>query len=336
MTSWWNFIQKGDPIPEWPYPVRYGKETRVSADVLVLGGGIAGCHAALSAARRGASVIMVEKGAARRSGQGGAGVDHWQAACTNPCSTTSPEEYARAVIDGFDGYDCGPLRYTQCRESWDAALDCERMGVQIRDVHGEFEGAEFRDPVTGLLFAYDYESRHDLRVYGHDMKPCLHKEVVRRHVKIFDRVMATALLTGNGRDGAPVVGATGVNVRTGEFYVFRAKATVGDLKTHAALQTRVGIATGLVVVGDLIGSGESQERAIVGETPNLAARLQVIAEPNSVVIAESTRKLLGNLFELEDLGANDLKGISRAPRSLGCIATLIGRKPLRGTCTRAD
>ena len=85
---------------------------------------------------------------------------------------------------------------------------------------------------------------------------------------------------------------------------------VGALKTRAALQTRVGIATGLVVVGDLIGSGASQEQAIVGETPNLAARLQSIAEPNSVVIAESTRKLVGNLFELEDLGAQDLKGIA--------------------------
>jgi class 3 adenylate cyclase len=62
-------------------------------------------------------------------------------------------------------------------------------------------------------------------------------------------------------------------------------AAVTDLKTHAALQTRVGIATGLVVVGDLIGSGEAQERGIVGETPNLAARLQGAAEPNMVVIA---------------------------------------------------
>ena len=87
-------------------------------------------------------------------------------------------------------------------------------------------------------------------------------------------------------------------------------AAVGSLKTHATLQTRVGIATGLVVVGDLIGSGEAQERGIVGETPNLAARLQGVAEPNSVVIAESTRKLIGNLFDLEDLGAKDLKGIA--------------------------
>jgi len=87
-------------------------------------------------------------------------------------------------------------------------------------------------------------------------------------------------------------------------------ASVAGVKTCASLQTRIGIATGLVVVGDLIGSGEAQERGIVGETPNLAARLQGIAEPNTAVIAEATRKLLGNLFELQDLGAKDLKGIA--------------------------
>ena len=86
-------------------------------------------------------------------------------------------------------------------------------------------------------------------------------------------------------------------------------AAVSALKTHAPLQTRVGVATGLVVVGDLIGSGASQEQAIVGETPNLAARLQSLAEPSSVVVAESTRKLLGNFFELEDLGPQELKGV---------------------------
>ena len=94
---------------------------------------------------------------------------------------------------------------------------------------------------------------------------------------------------------------------------------VSDLKTHAALQTRVGIATGLVVVGDLIGSGASQEQAIVGETPNLAARLQGVAEPNVVVIAESTRKLVGNLFELEDLGAKELKGIAGPVRAWSAL-----------------
>ena len=96
-------------------------------------------------------------------------------------------------------------------------------------------------------------------------------------------------------------------------------AAVARLKTRASLQTRVGIATGLVVVGDLIGSGEAQERGIVGETPNLAARLQGIAEPNTVVIAEGTRKLLGSLFELKDLGAKDLKGIAGPVRAWAAL-----------------
>jgi AAA ATPase domain/Adenylate and Guanylate cyclase catalytic domain len=96
-------------------------------------------------------------------------------------------------------------------------------------------------------------------------------------------------------------------------------AAVSGLKTHAPLQTRVDIATGLVVVGDLIGSGEAKERGIVGETPNLAARLQGVAEPNAVVIAESTRKLVGNLFELEDLGPCELKGISGPVRAWAAL-----------------
>jgi class 3 adenylate cyclase len=96
-------------------------------------------------------------------------------------------------------------------------------------------------------------------------------------------------------------------------------AAVSGLKTHAPLQTRVGISTGLVVVGDLIGSGASQEQAIVGETPNLAARLQGVAEPNSVVIAENTRKLVGNLFELQDLAAQNLKGIEGPVRAWAAL-----------------
>jgi class 3 adenylate cyclase/tRNA A37 threonylcarbamoyladenosine biosynthesis protein TsaE len=96
-------------------------------------------------------------------------------------------------------------------------------------------------------------------------------------------------------------------------------AAVSELKAASPLQTRVGVATGLVVVGELIGSGEAQERGIIGETPNLAARLQGIAKPNTVVIAESTRKLLGNLFDLEDLGAKDLKGIAGPVRAWAAL-----------------
>ena len=85
---------------------------------------------------------------------------------------------------------------------------------------------------------------------------------------------------------------------------------VATLPATEPLQVRIGAATGMVVVGDLVGSGKGQERDIVGETPNLAARLQAIAEPNAVVIAEATRNLLGNLFELRDLGPKELKGIT--------------------------
>ena len=82
-----------------------------------------------------------------------------------------------------------------------------------------------------------------------------------------------------------------------------------DTAASAPLQVRVGIATGLVVVGDLIGAGSAQEQSVVGETPNLAARLQALAEPGAVVIAPSTRRLTGGLFEYEDLGAVELKGL---------------------------
>jgi class 3 adenylate cyclase/tetratricopeptide (TPR) repeat protein len=76
------------------------------------------------------------------------------------------------------------------------------------------------------------------------------------------------------------------------------------------LQARVGIASGLVVVGDLIGEGSAQEQSIVGETPNLAARLQAMAEPGAVLIAADTRRLVGNLFEYRDLGAVEVKGLA--------------------------
>jgi class 3 adenylate cyclase/predicted ATPase len=91
------------------------------------------------------------------------------------------------------------------------------------------------------------------------------------------------------------------------------------LSAKDPLQVRIGAATGMVVVGDLVRSGETQERGIVGETPNLASRLQGIAEPNTVVIAEATRKLLGNLFELRDLGLRELKGITAPVRAFAAL-----------------
>lgn len=85
---------------------------------------------------------------------------------------------------------------------------------------------------------------------------------------------------------------------------------IARLETHAKLKVRIGIATGLVVVGDLVAN-EGQKRGAVGETPNLAARMQQLAPDNGIVIAEGTRRLLGKLFELRDLGGVAVKGFER-------------------------
>jgi len=87
---------------------------------------------------------------------------------------------------------------------------------------------------------------------------------------------------------------------------------IHHLRTSERIQIRIGIATGVVVVGELAGSGEAREWDIVGETPNLAARLQALAEPNAVVIGPTTRQLIGNLFEYRDLGAVELKGFAES------------------------
>ena len=88
------------------------------------------------------------------------------------------------------------------------------------------------------------------------------------------------------------------------------QAVAGLEAAGQPLAARVGIATGLVVVGDLIGQGVAQRQAVVGETPNLAARLQGLADPGSIVISRHTRRLVGGLFELADLGPQRLRGFA--------------------------
>src|SRR6516165_8667988 len=90
---------------------------------------------------------------------------------------------------------------------------------------------------------------------------------------------------------------------------------VGRLATQEPLKVRIGVSTGLVVVGDLIGAGAAQERGVVGETPNLGARLQALAQPGTLVIADSTRRQLGTLFEIEDLGPQPLVGFAEPQRA---------------------
>src|SRR5437870_2546564 len=90
---------------------------------------------------------------------------------------------------------------------------------------------------------------------------------------------------------------------------------VGGLAAPEPLNVRLGVASGLVVVGDLIGAGAARERGVVGEMPNLAARLQALATPGTLAIAESTRRQIGGLFEIEDLGPRPLAGFAEAQRA---------------------
>ena len=226
MSTWHEYIQATGQIPEWPYPINYDKVNEVMADVLVIGGGVAGLQAAINAVKKGVKVAVAERGHAKRSGSGGAGVDHWHGAVTNPRSKVTPEDYTLGCYESMQGWTGGNVRYIITKESWDTLLECEKMGVQIRDVDDEFNGANFRDEETKLMFAYDYQSKHMLRIWGYDIKVKVYEEARRVGVDIYNRMMVTSLLNEGGKQGGRIIGATAVDTRTGEFYVFLAKATV--------------------------------------------------------------------------------------------------------------
>lgn len=210
----------------WPYPNESSVTERLSCDVLVLGGGMAGCYAAIAAARHGASVILLEKGATVRSGSAGSGIDHWETACTNPGSRVTPKEIAEAFIDEQSHYSNGIAQYICCREGWDRLLDMEHFGGKIRDTEDEFKGADFRDDETKLMYAYDYQNRYTLRVWGTTFKPALRRELSRLGVKVLDYTEATSLLTSEKGSRTRVIGAVGMGVRTGKIVVVSAKETI--------------------------------------------------------------------------------------------------------------
>lgn len=242
---------------EWPYANETGQEETIESDVLVLGGGLSGCFAAIAAARKGLSVTLVEKGAAERSGAAGTGFDHWESACTNPCSGVTPEEIAEAYVNEQDWYSNGIAHYIECREGYDRLLDLESFGGKIRDTEEEFKGAEFRDDKTGLMFAYDYKNKFTIRVWGSTFKPALVKEMKRLGVRILDRTEATALLVSQKEKCG--VGAMGMNVHTGKFYIFRAKATVLAMSRPARVWLFDSDLTGLCEFRPMqsIGSGHA-------------------------------------------------------------------------------
>lgn len=223
------------PSVNWPYPNETSVTDRLEADVLVLGAGIAGCMAAIAAAKKGRSVIVVEKAGAARSGAGGSGCDHWEQCASNPCSSVTPEEMLQALMDYSGGYNNAISHYIEAREGWDRLQDIERMGGKIRDDADQFKGAAFRDDDTKLLFAYDYKSRTALRIWGTTFKPAMVSEMRRLGVRLVEHVTVTSLLTEKGNNGSRCIGATGVSGRTGKFFVFSGKSVVMALSRPARL-----------------------------------------------------------------------------------------------------
>lgn len=248
MGTWHEYLKAEGVPPEWPYPIKFGKESEIEVDVLVLGGGIAGCWAAISAARNGVKVALFEKGDVRRSGAGGPGCDHWCNVPANPLSRVDPDEWAIQEMEALGPYSNGLGIEIQCKEDYDTLLEMEQMGGKIRDEDDEFVGVEGRDDKTKFMVSPRYgakagysprddwrspnfnppEKRNNvvLRIWGSTFKPALKKECLRLGVKVFDRTMATSLLNENGKQGARIVGATGINVRTGEFIIAKAKAVI--------------------------------------------------------------------------------------------------------------
>ena len=210
----------------WPYPNEMENREDLECDVLVLGAGVSGCFAAIAAAQHGQKVILVEKGSVIHSGAAGTGFDHWESACTNPCSNVTPEEIAEAYVDEQDHYSNGIAHYIECREGYDRLLDLEAWGGKIRDTEGEFAGADFRDETTGLLFAYDYANKFTLRVWGSTFKPVLLKRLRQLGVRILERTEACSLLTEHTDGKTRGTGALCMNVRTAKISVIRAKTTV--------------------------------------------------------------------------------------------------------------
>jgi succinate dehydrogenase/fumarate reductase flavoprotein subunit len=222
-------INYGSTPAEWPFPVKYGVENRIDTDVLVIGAGVAGAMAGLMAARRGVKVAVVDKAPIDISGCGGAGLDHYLGCISNPSGPFTPEEYIELQQQGsFDGRGSDFRSYIQMKGSWDNLMELEKLGLHFRDEEDEFAGAPFRDDETKIMYAYDYKTKDTIRLRGgaHLKKIMRDGLANEKTATLFERVMITSLLTEDGKQGARIVGATGLHEETGEFYIFSAKCVI--------------------------------------------------------------------------------------------------------------
>lgn len=215
----------------------------------------------------------------------------------NPPGTRFCGNCGTALADMQAPPDPGPS--PSGRQASGAAAQAERRQITVMfcDLADSTALASLLDP-------------EDLREVISAFHACV-AAVVRSHDGFVAKYMGDGVLTYFGYPQAHEEDAEQA-VRAGLALVDAVGAIEG---AKGKLSVRVGIATGIVVVGDLVGSGPAQEQEVVGNTPHLAARLQAIAEPNTVVIGPSTRRLLGGLFEYSDLGAIGLKGFAEPARA---------------------
>ena len=184
----------------------------ISTDVLVIGGGLAGCMAAMKAREHGVDVTIMDKEAIRRSGDAATGMDHFPNVAHPKLNGITPEELARRRGIGTEGLVDPDLNLVITKNALHVLAEVEKLGVRTKEEDGTYKLQSGR--VIGV---------HDFIWYrGADLKIKLAAEVRRRKVRVIERTMLTRLLTSEGR----VVGATGVNIRTGEFIVVKAKATI--------------------------------------------------------------------------------------------------------------
>lgn len=215
----------GNEVFEWPYSVDYDKVNHIETDIVIVGASFAGCCAGLSAARRGFKVAVCDKAPIKRSGCGGAGMDHWNGVFDGPQSPVTPEDLLEKA-PAFLGQ--GHRDYIAVKGIWAALMELERLGLPIRDEDDDFAGHPTRDEETKILKAYDYKNLVSVKLRGgHYIKPTLYYGLKNEeNATLYERVMITNLLTEFGKQGTKIVGATGFSLETGEFYVFHAKAAI--------------------------------------------------------------------------------------------------------------
>ena len=192
----------------------------IKADVLVLGGGLAGCLAAIKAAQNGADVVVFEKAHIRRSGNGNTGLH--RIPLIHPDYNCSFEEFAKLNVKNAAGLCDEDVSYEFAKDTLDRILDLESYGIKVRKDDGSFLLKPARDISSGNIVIWPPG-----RKVWHNVKPKLHKQLKKfDNVKILNRVAAIGLLTQDGDIGGRVIGAIGLATRPGQFIICEAKAVV--------------------------------------------------------------------------------------------------------------